>query len=147
MTWELQRICEFLDSRGPQKAFVYVRSAEIPQMAYHAVVFLHFRTWRRGGTCEGERRFLVVGGAQRPATSRGISVSICNCAQQSAAVIDGMCIYFGGNIAANSLPLHLPLFFSCPFWIISESGQRPRRLFSVVSLSVSLLSSFLPSCL
>ncbi|RNE97274.1 retrotransposon hot spot (RHS) protein, partial [Trypanosoma cruzi] len=80
---------------------------------------------------------------QRPTASQGISVSICNCAQQSTAVIDGMCIHFGGNIAANSLPLHLPPFFLLSFWMISESGQRPRRLFSVVSLSVSLLF-FLP---
>ncbi|KAF8284382.1 hypothetical protein TcBrA4_0059530 [Trypanosoma cruzi] len=30
MTWELQRICLFLDSRGVQASFAYVRSAENP---------------------------------------------------------------------------------------------------------------------
>ncbi|KAF8301628.1 hypothetical protein TcYC6_0050550 [Trypanosoma cruzi] len=30
LTWELQRIYEFLDSRGVQATFAYVRSAETP---------------------------------------------------------------------------------------------------------------------
>ncbi|KAF8284869.1 protein kinase [Trypanosoma cruzi] len=50
MTWELQRIYGFLGSRGVQVSVAYVRSAENPQTAYHAVVFSHFRTWRRGGS-------------------------------------------------------------------------------------------------
>ncbi|EKG06106.1 hypothetical protein TCSYLVIO_002811 [Trypanosoma cruzi] len=65
MTWELQRIYEFLDSRGVRASFVYVRSAENPADGIsRGRVFLRFRTWRRGGTCEGQRRGLVVGGAQ-----------------------------------------------------------------------------------
>ncbi|RNC36517.1 target of rapamycin (TOR) kinase 1 [Trypanosoma cruzi] len=43
MTWELRRIHGFLDSRGIQASFAYVRSAGFPQTAYHAVVCLHFR--------------------------------------------------------------------------------------------------------
>ncbi|RNC36873.1 target of rapamycin (TOR) kinase 1 [Trypanosoma cruzi] len=53
LTWELQRIYVFFDSRGVQASF-----------ACHAVVFLHLRTWRRGGTCEGQRRCLVAAGPQ-----------------------------------------------------------------------------------
>ncbi|RNF18368.1 protein kinase [Trypanosoma cruzi] len=50
LKWELQRIYGFLDSRGVQVSVAYVRSAENPQTAYHAVVFSHFRIWRRGGS-------------------------------------------------------------------------------------------------
>ncbi|RNC55267.1 target of rapamycin (TOR) kinase 1 [Trypanosoma cruzi] len=64
MTWEPRRIYDFLESRGIQASFAYVRSAGFPQTAYHAVVCLHFRTWRRGGTCEGERWGLLAGGPQ-----------------------------------------------------------------------------------
>ncbi|RNC52975.1 target of rapamycin (TOR) kinase 1 [Trypanosoma cruzi] len=64
MTWELQRTYEFVDSRGIQASFAYGRSVGNPQTACRAVVCLHFRTWRRGGTCEGERRCLVAGGPQ-----------------------------------------------------------------------------------
>ncbi|RNC31780.1 protein kinase [Trypanosoma cruzi] len=55
MTWEPQRIYEFLDSRGVQASVAYVRSAEgqPPQTAYHTVVFLHFRTWRRVELAKG----------------------------------------------------------------------------------------------
>ncbi|RNF04525.1 target of rapamycin (TOR) kinase 1 [Trypanosoma cruzi] len=64
-TWELQRIYEFLDSRGVRASFGYVRSAEYPADGIsRGRVFLHFRTWRRGGTCGGEWRGLVVGGPQ-----------------------------------------------------------------------------------
>ncbi|KAF8293693.1 hypothetical protein TcYC6_0104290 [Trypanosoma cruzi] len=62
LTWELKRIYEFLDSGGIQASLAYVRSAENPKTAYRAVVFLHFRNWRGGGTCEGERRGLLGGG-------------------------------------------------------------------------------------
>ncbi|RNC51599.1 protein kinase [Trypanosoma cruzi] len=45
MTWELQRIHEFLDSRGIQKTFAYVRCAENPADGIsRGSVFLHFRT-------------------------------------------------------------------------------------------------------
>ncbi|KAF8281172.1 putative target of rapamycin (TOR) kinase 1 [Trypanosoma cruzi] len=64
LTWELRRIYEFFDSRGIQASLLTCGLQKTPQTAYHAVVFLHFRTWRRGGTCEGERRGLVVGGPQ-----------------------------------------------------------------------------------
>ncbi|RNF13424.1 target of rapamycin (TOR) kinase 1 [Trypanosoma cruzi] len=65
MTWELQRICEFLYSRGVQASFAYVRYADNPADSIsRGRVFLHFRTWRKGGTCEGERQGLVAGGPQ-----------------------------------------------------------------------------------
>ncbi|RNF20864.1 protein kinase, putative,serine/threonine protein kinase [Trypanosoma cruzi] len=54
LTWELQRIFEFLDSRGIQASFAYVRSAKNPTDGIsRGRVFLHFRTWRRGaaGSC------------------------------------------------------------------------------------------------
>ncbi|RNF09375.1 putative serine/threonine protein phosphatase [Trypanosoma cruzi] len=54
MTWELQRIYAYLDSRGIQATFAYVRSAENPADGMsRGRVFLHFRTWRRGaaGSC------------------------------------------------------------------------------------------------
>ncbi|PWV19293.1 putative target of rapamycin (TOR) kinase 1 [Trypanosoma cruzi] len=64
MTWELRRTYGFLtlaEYRHPLHTYGLQKT---PQTAYHAVVCLHFRTWRRGGTCEGERRCLVVGGPQ-----------------------------------------------------------------------------------
>ncbi|EKG00196.1 hypothetical protein TCSYLVIO_008875 [Trypanosoma cruzi] len=54
MTWELKRIYAFLDSRGIQVTFAYVRSAENPADGIsRGRVFLNFRTWRRGaaGSC------------------------------------------------------------------------------------------------
>ncbi|EKF28333.1 lanosterol 14-alpha-demethylase, putative, partial [Trypanosoma cruzi marinkellei] len=51
MTWKPQRIYEFLDARGIQAIFACGL-----QTAYHSIVFLHLRTWRRGGKCEGQRR-------------------------------------------------------------------------------------------
>ncbi|RNC32545.1 target of rapamycin (TOR) kinase 1, partial [Trypanosoma cruzi] len=65
LTRELRRIHGFLDSRGIQASFAYVRSAENPADGIsRGRVFLHFSNWRRGGTCEGERRCLVAGGPQ-----------------------------------------------------------------------------------
>ncbi|KAF8304536.1 putative target of rapamycin (TOR) kinase 1 [Trypanosoma cruzi] len=49
MTWELQRIYEFLDSRGIQATFAYAQFSENPADGIsRGRVFLHFRTWRRG---------------------------------------------------------------------------------------------------
>ncbi|ESS55539.1 protein kinase [Trypanosoma cruzi Dm28c] len=50
MTWELQRIYAFLalaECRYPLPTYGLRKT---PQTAYHAVVFSHFRTWRRGGS-------------------------------------------------------------------------------------------------
>ncbi|KAF8298937.1 putative target of rapamycin (TOR) kinase 1 [Trypanosoma cruzi] len=54
LTWELRRTYEFLDSRGIRATFAYVRSAENPEDGIPRGRVSHFRTWRRGGTCEGE---------------------------------------------------------------------------------------------
>ncbi|PWV11066.1 putative target of rapamycin (TOR) kinase 1 [Trypanosoma cruzi] len=49
LTWELKRIYEFVDSRGTQASFAYVRSAENPVDGIsRGRVFLHFRTWLKG---------------------------------------------------------------------------------------------------
>ncbi|KAF8275612.1 hypothetical protein TcBrA4_0138020 [Trypanosoma cruzi] len=64
MTWELQRIYEFLAPAEYRYPLPTCGLRKTPQTAYHAVVFLHFRTWRRGGTCEGQRRCLVAAGPQ-----------------------------------------------------------------------------------
>ncbi|RNC57239.1 target of rapamycin (TOR) kinase 1 [Trypanosoma cruzi] len=65
IAWELRRIYEFLDSRGIQASFVYVRSADNrADGILRGRVFLHFRIWRRGGSCEGQRRGVVAGGPQ-----------------------------------------------------------------------------------
>ncbi|ESS61626.1 retrotransposon hot spot (RHS) protein [Trypanosoma cruzi Dm28c] len=64
MTWELQRIYGFLILAECRQLLPTCGLRKTPQTAYHAVVCLHFRTWRRGGTCEGQRRGLVVGGPQ-----------------------------------------------------------------------------------
>ncbi|RNC39461.1 retrotransposon hot spot (RHS) protein, partial [Trypanosoma cruzi] len=64
-TRELQRICLFFGlSRSAGILCIRAVCGKPPQTAYHAVVFLHFRTWRGGGTCEGQRRGLVTGGNQ-----------------------------------------------------------------------------------
>ncbi|ESS60598.1 hypothetical protein TCDM_11866 [Trypanosoma cruzi Dm28c] len=59
MTWELQRIYEFLDSRGIQATFAYVRSAENP-----ADGISRGRVFTLQQLAKGERRGLVVGGPQ-----------------------------------------------------------------------------------
>ncbi|ESS62614.1 hypothetical protein TCDM_09697 [Trypanosoma cruzi Dm28c] len=64
MTWELQRIFEFLDSRGVQATFAYVRSADSPADGISHGRMFTLQKLRRGGTCEGERRGLVAGGPQ-----------------------------------------------------------------------------------
>ncbi|RNC33306.1 retrotransposon hot spot (RHS) protein [Trypanosoma cruzi] len=53
MTWELQRIYEFLALAEYMHPLPTCGLRTTPQTAYHAVVFLHFRTWRRGaaGSC------------------------------------------------------------------------------------------------
>ncbi|RNC33887.1 retrotransposon hot spot (RHS) protein [Trypanosoma cruzi] len=63
MTWELQRICllTLAEYRHPLPTCCVPTT---PQTAYHAVVFLRFSTWRRGGTCEGQRRCLLAAGPQ-----------------------------------------------------------------------------------
>ncbi|KAF8292544.1 putative target of rapamycin (TOR) kinase 1 [Trypanosoma cruzi] len=63
-TWELQRIYGFGNLAGCRQLLPTCGLQKTPQTAYHAVVCLRFRNWRRGGTCEGERRGLVVGGPQ-----------------------------------------------------------------------------------
>ncbi|KAF5224569.1 hypothetical protein ECC02_002207 [Trypanosoma cruzi] len=64
MMWKLRRIYEFLDSRGTQAFFAYVRPADSPADGMSRGRVLQFRIWRRGGTFEGERRGLVFGGPQ-----------------------------------------------------------------------------------
>ncbi|RNC36163.1 target of rapamycin (TOR) kinase 1 [Trypanosoma cruzi] len=59
MTWELQRIYGFLDSRGIQASFAYVRSADNP-----ADGISHGRVFTLQDLAKGERRGLVVGGPQ-----------------------------------------------------------------------------------
>ncbi|EKG02393.1 hypothetical protein TCSYLVIO_006582 [Trypanosoma cruzi] len=59
MTWELQRIFEFLDSRGIQATFAYVRSAENP-----ADGISRGRVFTLQDLAKGERRGPVVGGPQ-----------------------------------------------------------------------------------
>ncbi|RNC46662.1 protein kinase [Trypanosoma cruzi] len=64
MTWELQRIYEFLALAEYMHPLPTCGLRTTPQTAYHAAVFLHFSTWRRGGSGEGERRGLLAGGPQ-----------------------------------------------------------------------------------
>ncbi|RNF24434.1 protein kinase, putative,serine/threonine protein kinase [Trypanosoma cruzi] len=58
-TWELQRIYEFLDSRGVRASFGYVRSAEYPADGISRGRVFTLQDLAKGGTCEGERRGLV----------------------------------------------------------------------------------------
>ncbi|EKG07775.1 hypothetical protein TCSYLVIO_001092, partial [Trypanosoma cruzi] len=64
MTWGLRRIYEFLDSRGIQATFAYVRSAQNPADGISRGRVFRIQDLAKGGTCEGERRGLVVGGPQ-----------------------------------------------------------------------------------
>ncbi|KAF8299739.1 hypothetical protein TcYC6_0062730 [Trypanosoma cruzi] len=64
MTWELRRIYEFLDSRGIKTSFAYVRSAENPADGISRGRVFTLQDLAKGGTCEGERQCLVVGGPQ-----------------------------------------------------------------------------------
>ncbi|RNF06704.1 retrotransposon hot spot (RHS) protein [Trypanosoma cruzi] len=63
MTWELQRIC-LLTLAEYMHPLPTCGLRKTPQTAYHAAVFLRFSTWRRGGTCEGQRRGLLAAGPQ-----------------------------------------------------------------------------------
>ncbi|ESS61006.1 retrotransposon hot spot (RHS) protein [Trypanosoma cruzi Dm28c] len=58
LTWELRRIFDFWTLAEYRQHLPTCGLQKTPQTAFHAVVFLHFRT------CEGERRGLVVGGPQ-----------------------------------------------------------------------------------
>ncbi|RNC52101.1 protein kinase, putative,serine/threonine protein kinase [Trypanosoma cruzi] len=59
MTWELQRIYEFLDSRGVQTSFGYVRSAENTADGISRGRVFTLQELTKGGTCERERRGFV----------------------------------------------------------------------------------------
>ncbi|RNC41162.1 target of rapamycin (TOR) kinase 1 [Trypanosoma cruzi] len=59
MTWELQRIYEFVDSRGIQVSFAYVRSAEDP-----ADGISRGRVFTLQDLAKGKRRCLLAGGPQ-----------------------------------------------------------------------------------
>ncbi|KAF8275402.1 hypothetical protein TcBrA4_0138350 [Trypanosoma cruzi] len=64
MTWELRRIYEFVDSRGVQVSFAYVRSAENPADGISRGCVFTLQDLAKGGTCEGQRRCLLAAGPQ-----------------------------------------------------------------------------------
>ncbi|PWV14251.1 putative target of rapamycin (TOR) kinase 1 [Trypanosoma cruzi] len=167
MMWELRRIYDFLESCGVRASFAYVRSAGFPQTAYHAVVFLHFRTWRRGGTCEGERRGLVAAGPK--------SVPILSLWIHKHTHIHYACLiriegsrhdsgYHNMHIYKSALtwckrslknwrtpaPITFTPSHSRLVWLllaISGFGQRPRRLFCQFYSSIYFFFVFVLSTL
>ncbi|RNE98629.1 serine/threonine protein phosphatase, partial [Trypanosoma cruzi] len=58
MTRELQRIYWFLDSRGVQATFAYVRSADSPADDISRSRMFTLQKLRGGGTCEGSGEVL-----------------------------------------------------------------------------------------
>ncbi|ESS55019.1 hypothetical protein TCDM_13534 [Trypanosoma cruzi Dm28c] len=64
MMWELQRIYEFVDSRGIQVSVAYVRSAENPADGISRGCVFTLQDLAKGGTCEGQRRCLLAAGPQ-----------------------------------------------------------------------------------